>query len=306
MKPYETYQNLEGETMTERDLKQVGSKFWGKGKWDNFILPFLPKDCTGLDFVDMGCNAGLFLKYAQDLGFNRIIGVDSNKESVERGMNHPQRKNYKIILNKMELAIDDLPIVDYTLLANSHYYFNIVNWVRYLDKLRFKSKYVIVVSAEKNHINKCWAQADIEHIRGYFKDWKEVGFVDELPTDGDPDPRRMWSLCFENPNIEKVDTNDLDNSNHTQYGFYIDIDDNKKDYHRTKYYLTLRTYKSKMTKEQVEEFVEDKIRTFFNIKENGQREPILVDRIRRDLIRDGNHRCRMLWKLKRKAWVRFI
>ena len=306
MKPYETYQHLDGETMTSRDLKQIDSKFWGKGKWNNFIRPFLPKDCKGLDLVDMGCNAGLFLKFAQDLGFERIIGVDSNKESVERGMSHPLRQKYKIIEKRMEDAIDDLPIVDYTILANAHYYFNIVDWVNYVEKLKFKSKYVIIVTAEKRHINRCWTQAGVGHIRGYFRDWKEVGFINELPTEGDPDPRRMWSLCFESPYIDKVDTNSLDTSNHTQYGFYTDIDDNKKNYHRTKYYLTLRTYRTKMSKEQVEEFVEDKIKTYFDIKDNGQKNALLVDRFKKNWVLEGNHRCRMLWKLNRKAWVRLI
>lgn len=85
MKPFETYQPLEGEIMTERDRKQVGSKFWNRGKWDNFVKPHFLNDCNGLSLVDMGCNAGLYLKYAKDMDFGRVIGVDSNTESVERG-----------------------------------------------------------------------------------------------------------------------------------------------------------------------------------------------------------------------------
>src|SRR5574343_485811 len=88
MKPFETYQYLAGEPMTDRDKVEVGSKFWNKGKWDNFVLPIIPKDLGDLKeqtFVDMGCNAGLFLKFASEMGFGRVIGVDSNEQAVKRG-----------------------------------------------------------------------------------------------------------------------------------------------------------------------------------------------------------------------------
>ena len=129
MKPFSEYQHLEGEPLTDRDKKQVGSKFWGRGKWDHFVLPHLPKNCKGLSIVDMGCNAGLFLKFAQEIGFSKGIGIDGNLESVTRGMNLKGRKNYTIRHSDMKNCIEDLPIVDYTLLVNAHYYFNMIDWV---------------------------------------------------------------------------------------------------------------------------------------------------------------------------------
>lgn len=58
--------------MTERDKKEVGSKFWNQGKWDNFVLPFIEDDCKDMTLVDVGCNAGLFLKLAKDKGFRPL------------------------------------------------------------------------------------------------------------------------------------------------------------------------------------------------------------------------------------------
>ena len=60
MKQFSNYQYIDGE-MSERDKKEEGSKFWNKGKFDNFVKPFLPEDCKNMTFIDMGCNAGVFL-----------------------------------------------------------------------------------------------------------------------------------------------------------------------------------------------------------------------------------------------------
>ena len=71
MKSFSNYQYTGGE-MNERDKQEVRSKFWNEGKWNNFIKPFLPKDCGEMTFIDIGCNAGLFLKMAKEFGFKRV------------------------------------------------------------------------------------------------------------------------------------------------------------------------------------------------------------------------------------------
>lgn len=310
MKDFATYQHLPDGPMTDRDRKQVGSKFWGRGKWDNFIVPHLPNDGTGLSLVDMGCNAGLFLNFAIERGFGsgpgaRVIGVDSDHASVERGNGWAKLngKTYEIRERKMEQCIDELPIVDYTILSNAHYYFTINDWLEYLDKLRLKTHRVIVVTAEKNHINRCWASADVESIRRYFKDWKEVSFVDELPTEGDPDPRRLWSLCFESPLIEKVDTDTLDSSNHVQDEFYAELDEGKQ-FAQTRYYRIIEKYRrGKWSSERLTTWFAERVRVYADLKKNGLKTAILVDQGIR--ILDGNHRFAMMRNLGyKKVFIR--
>lgn len=290
MKPFQTYQYLEGYPMTERDKVEVGSKFWNEGKWDNFVLPFLPDDCKGQVLIDMGCNAGLFLKLAKEKGFERVVGVDSDKDAVTRGLEWRNKNgdNYKIILSPMEKVIDELPVADYTVLANAHYYFTINDWLDYLDKLQYKTRYCIIVTAEKHHINRCWASAGLDDIRVYFKNWEEVGFINELPIEGEIGARRLWAFLFKSPFVERIEMAKLDRGNHVQDQFYRELDEGK-DYHDTRYYRIIEKYRRhKWSKERLEGWFEDRVKLYNDVKENGLKRPLYVDR---DLkILDGNHR----------------
>ncbi len=273
--------------MTDRDKAEVGSKFWNKGKWDNFVLPLIKEDPKELTLVDMGCNAGLFLKYAQDLGFGKIIGVDFNPAAIVRGEAWRDENGFKYEFRcgAMEKALPDLPMADYTVLANAHYYFYIKDWLDYLDALQNKTRYCIIVTADKMNHQISIASADPTAIKGYFKNWDMVGFVNELPTEGDPSPRKLWGLCFKSRSIERVPM-ELDCGNHVQDGFYEDIDAGK-DYHRTRYYRILKPYRKHWTQEQLDKFCLEKITLFESVKKNGQLRPIIVSPNNRVL--DGNH-----------------
>src|SRR4030043_191902 len=147
---FDDYQYLEGEPVDDFVKKTINSKFWNRGKWDNFILPFLPEDCFKMTFIDMGCNAGLFLKFAQDKGFERIVGVDVNKEAINKGIDWRDKNGgiYKLLCSRVEESIDDLPVADFTVLANIHYYLRMSDWIEYLDKLQFKTRYCIIVTSK--------------------------------------------------------------------------------------------------------------------------------------------------------------
>jgi hypothetical protein len=241
----------------------------------------------------MGCNSGLFLKMAEDMGFDRVVGVDSDTKAVERGIKWKDEHggNYKIIESPMEKCIDDLPLADYTVLANSHYYFTINDWLDYLDKLQYKTRYCIIVTAEKNHGNRCWAHADLVSIRRYFKTWEEVGFIDELPLKGDPSPRKLWGLCFKSPFLERVPIDSLDSSNHVQDSFYKELDEGK-DFHNTRYYRIIEKYRRNVwSKERLESWFNDRVSLYEDVKKNGVKKPTLVDLDQR--ILDGNHKYSM-------------
>lgn len=286
--------------MLDRDKLEENSKFWVKGKWDNYVLPFLPKDCKNLTLIDMGCNAGVFLELAEKKGFN-AIGVDADKEAVKRGLRYRKRNGgkYRIIYRDMRRCIDDLPVSDFTILANAHYYFPIDHWLEYLNKLKEKTCYVIIVTAQKTR-KYSKASADLADIRNYFKNWDEVGFVDELPLEGDPFPRRLWSFCFKNRDVERVPIENICRGNRVQEGFYIELDKGV-DLFKTRYYRILRSYRKEWPKEKLEKFMYSKKELYEDIKKNGLKKAIIVDSNGRVL--DGNHRARMLERLGNKTVI---
>ena len=292
-KPFSSYQYLENTIMTDRDKREVGSKFWNEGKWNNFVKPFLKVDPRESVFVDMGCNAGLFLKFAEGMGFDRVVGVDSDKEAIDRGIKWRDEHSgkYQMLNMRMEECIDVLPVADYTVLANAHYYFTINDWLDYLDKLQYKTRYCIIVTAEKHHLNRCWASADIKDIRTYFKNWDEVGFINELPIKDDPMPRRLWGLCFKSRFVEKTPIDSLDSGNHVQDRFYEELDKGTK-YQDTRYYRILVKYRKKWGLEKLNRWTEERIRVYEDLKKNGLLRPIIVDS--ENKILDGNHRYAMM------------
>jgi hypothetical protein len=300
MKSFSNYQYVKGEEMLDRDKLEANSKFWVKGKWDNFVLPFLPKNCKGLTLVDMGCNAGVFLELAENKGF-RAIGVDADKTAVKKGLRYRRRNggHYKIMYRDMRNCIDDLPAADFTILANSHYYFPIDHWLEYLNKLKEKTCYVIIVTAQKMR-KYSKASADLPDIRNYFKDWDEVGFVDELPLEGDPFPRRLWGLCFKNRNVERVDIESLCSGNNVQNTFYPELDKGV-DPLKTHYHKILVRYRKGWSTETLNKFMQAKKELYEDVKKNGVKNALIVDLTGR--VMDGNHRYQMLKHLGNKTVI---
>jgi len=301
MKKFSEYQHVSGEPMTDRDKKEANSKFWGKGKWDNFILPLLPKRCEDMTFVDMGCNAGLFLGFAKKKGFQDVRGVDSNEEAIKKASINEE--GIKTWCGDM---IDvDLPLADYVVFVNSHYYLNVGDFILLLDKLRNRTRYCLIVSGDKRtypHL----ASSRADDIRNYFKDWKEVDGVDQIDPTGDPSPRKLWTLAFKSPSLKRVSMMGLDCGNNVQSGFYKELDDGVL-YDKTKYYKILKGYRLKKnpeslsiwTKDELVKFAKDKVALYESIKNDGLMQPIVVNKIGK--ILDGNHRYMMLKHLGHKT-----
>jgi hypothetical protein len=300
MKPFNVYQYLEGEQMTDRDKLEIGSKFWNKGKWDNYVLPFLPDNPQNMTFVDMGCNKGLFLKLAEEMGFKDVVGVDSDSEAVDKGtvwkMTHNHQ--YRFLNIPMEKSISQLPVADYTLFANSHYYMTINDWLDHIDQLQYKTRYVIIVTAEKSHKNKCWVLSDVEAIRKYFETWEEVGFIDALPTADDPMPRKLWGLCFKSPFVQRIPIDSITSRNTMQQNFYGELDRGIK-YIDTRYYRYISKYRVKWPESRRNRWFEERLVVYEDVKKNGLKKPILVDS--GNVILEGNHRYFMLKNLGYKS-----
>jgi hypothetical protein len=301
MKQFANYQYIPGEPMTDRDKQEVGSKFWNEGKWENFVLPFLPNDCSDMTLVDMGCNAGLFLKLAEDKGFGKVIGIDSNREAINKAIAYREKNNgtYDIQRRSMQRTIKHLPLADFTILANAHYYFLVGDWLDYLDMLRTKTRYCVIVTADKRE-RLCWASANITEIRRYFIDWEEVGIIDDVPLEGDPYPRKLTGICFKSNLIERVPIESLGNGNSLQKGFYGQLDVGIKPL-ETRYYSRQKRYrknKKRWPKQRLERYMFLKVKLYENVKANGLYKAIIIGLNNR--ILDGNHRHEIMKHLGHK------
>lgn len=299
MKQFSNYQHVDGEIMNERDKQEVGSKFWNKGKWDNFVLPFLPKDCNGLTLIDMGCNAGLFLKLAEDKGFSKIIGIDRNKEAFRRAVSYRERNggSYELRRHYFERCLDQLPVSDYTILANAHYYFSINCWFDYLDRLALKTQYCIIVTAAKRE-KICNASAKTVDIKKYFKYWDETGNVPELSLKDDPYPRTQWSFCFKSPLIERVSMDSLNANNEFRNDYFKELDQGV-DPLKTCYYEFTKERRVTWPERTIIKYILDKAILYEDIKKNGLLHPIIVNSDNN--VIDGNHRYGIMKHLGYKS-----
>ena len=238
----------------------------------------------------MGCNAGIFLKLAEEKNFESVIGVDSHREAINRAIRFKERIGGKYIIQRrqMEGSIDFMPVSDFTILANVHYYLTINAWLDYLDKLQYKTKYCVVVTAKKSSHNLFKASPDVEDIRKYFKNWDEVGAIENVSTDNDPFPRQVMSLCFKSRFIDRTKISDLIYDNHLQQGLWEEIE-RGADTLNTNYYKDLKVYrKGKWSDDKLARFIEEKAKLLENIKDNGLLTPIIIDS--NNAILDGIHR----------------
>jgi len=192
------YQNIAINRAEFEDPKRKESKFWNEGKWDNFIKPLLPQE-RGV-FIDIGCNAGLFLKTAVDEGFRDVYGVESNGHVMEQAERFREQNGYpyKLIHQTVgkNLDLDQLPLADVVLLSNTHYYIPIPAFANLVDRLKSKAVYCIVVSGKARG----WEGCPRHHFfstKGYFNGWQVARVIEGLEEGGDPAPRKqMWSALF--------------------------------------------------------------------------------------------------------------
>ncbi len=310
------YQNLPG--FDEVDPKRRKSEYWNVGKWKNFINPLLPKDCKNMTFIDMGCNAGLFLKMAKDKGFGKCIGIEKSRSTLKEGEKYRKKTGYDYqLLNQtmgVDFNLDRMPVADVTLLANVHYYMKVGDFLEYLDKLRRKTLYCIVVTSNHKSPSHHWRPSGmIPDVRNYFKEWIEEDAIYRVKYNSrllnDPAPRKLWSLRFKSQ-LKRVKIDDLKwgASGHSsgkhllrdelaeivlQRGkydrTYFDLRDSEH-IKKTRYF---RTWVSRdWTEDRALDFTIERLNTMLDVSLNGMKKPIWIQLDNK--IIDGGHRVSIM------------
>jgi glycosyltransferase involved in cell wall biosynthesis len=302
------------------------SKFWNGGKWNNFVAPLLIGPAANETFVEMGCNSGLFLQLAKGAGYETVVGVDKSRSACKVGEEY--RKvlglDYRILHRTVGVNYDwdEVPVADVTLLSTVHYYFDITDWLAYLDRLRWKTLYCLIVSRSVDPDAHWRPSGEMADIRNYFRDWTEVGAISDVSTKGDPSPRELWSLAFKS-NLTRMNIDDIyiKNERHgTWTQTYKEMDGAKRELaelvsskHRvdmedTAYFKKWKERvkgQRRWTDKRVREFVGSKIKLMEDVRDNGLRDPIIVKLAGQ--ICDGGHRLAILRAMGHKtAIVRFV
>ena len=305
------YQNIPLEGVVEQNANRKDSKFWNEGKWENFIRPLLPVTVTDQTFVEMGCNAGLFLKLAEDYGFRNVVGVEKDNTPVSEGLRYRDSIGYHYKMLKRTLGgqfgengnfnIDELPIADYTVMSTFHYYIDINSWIKYLDRLKSKTRYVLIVSRPVMRRMHWRAYSSHEDLKVYFSDWEEMGMADDVSPEGDPSPRNLFSVLFKSPVLDRIALTDIDTREPRDNSMYVamrdlaeqvSIDDSI-DPLKTEYYENwLQRKEGRWAKRTINKFVLGKFNMMLDVKENGMKDPIILDQANR--ICDGGHRLAIL------------
>ena len=314
------YQNIkiDGQDLG-RNPKKKYSKFWNEGKWDTFINPLLPEDCADMTFVEVGCNAGLFLKMAEKKGFRDVVGFDKSRSTIKEGVRYRDSLGlkYKILYRTVDhnFNFDEIPVADVTVLSTVHYYFTLNDWLKYLDQLQYKTQYCLIVSRHLKKTNHWVPSTEFSDIRLYFKDWKEIGAICDISSKRDPYPRdeELYSLMFESRlKRRKIDDIYIKNvrlgrSTQCAKRMIIPLKKLAKEVAQndtinvlnTEFYKEHIDRRDKKRHKNARKFVQEKIDVMYDVKHNGLKEPLLVQLSGQ--ISDGGHRLAILKEMGYKS-----
>jgi hypothetical protein len=289
------------------------SAFCNEGKWNNFILPLLPKDPHEMTFVEYGSNAGLYLAMADDYGFDHVVGFESDRRAHEMAERYKQSvdKYYKTLHETFSESFDfnKLPIADVTLLANFHYHIPIVDFVYLLDNLKYKTVDLLIVSVEDAQ-NVHWRPpTNVEGIRQCMADWEEVGYIPckELV---DPHPRNMFSLLFRSKLRRRILNDLVDRAGKPvnlgdAFNLFIQnsVNDPTFDYKKSLHYKKVYFQKEKKWSiEQIDSFVENEMTLMRDLEKHGMKKPVLINE--KNIILDGDHRINFLLSMGYKTVIK--
>jgi len=274
------------------------SHFFNEGKWRWFIEPLLPDDPQDRTFVEIGCNAGLFLKLATEYGFRDVVGVEADAENCAMAERYRDAHglNYRILHRTVgrDFTWDELPVADVVLLANVHYYIHMGDFLPFLDRMLYKTIDCIVVSRWMRDKKHGHPLPDIDGIRHMFRDWEMVRILQTS---------HVHSLLFRS-RLQRQPIDDHTTSwwHYPKHQELIDIvqsgrDIQLEDTENWRYWVQRKqTDKAKAedrwTDDEVRAHVQARLDFTRDMLENGMKEPILVRPDRIGL--DGGNRAAVL------------
>jgi hypothetical protein len=302
---------IDGKYLPEEYKNRRDSNFFNEGKWQNFIEPLLPTDrLEDRTFVEIGCNAGIYLRMAKEYGFRNVWGVEKDIDTVVAAQQYREflGMDYHLLHRDVGLSFswNELPVADVVLLANVHYYIHMSDFMPFIDRMRFKTIYCIVVSRQMRDKKHGYPMPEIEPIRAMFKDWEleRILTTSSNMLDGDPHPRRMHSLLFKS-DLRRQPISDYTTrtQKYIKQQEYIDMvnagqpltfegTENWRYWKKRKQEDKSPNSKYRWTDEQIKQHLKRRYDLVKSLMERGMREPTLAFPDRANI--DGGNRAQIL------------
>lgn len=251
-------------------------------RWEKFILPLLP---SGGLMVDLGCNAGFYMRQAVDLGF-RTIGVEIDDDYLEHARYWESLDPKGVIIIKGDLSKYELPACQVALLANVHYWLTQRQLNKLINHLKERALSVIVVGRHRrSKLHKSFC--DLGSLRALFPDFTEGKSV----IGG-----KHYSVILHNPNLIEKEVDEVFNnqpltkSRKFLPSFSKLIADSSDPFHSDYFcYLRWRGFRN------ARDLLMKRVDLIADVRINGIKNPLLLGRMingkyEKDRLSDGNHR----------------
>jgi hypothetical protein len=239
-------------------------------RWDNLIKPLIPFEGEGRLFIELGSNAGFYLRKAKEMGFN-VMGIDNNPGFVKQARFWEEKEPRGVRTIEGDLVDWDFPCASIILLANVHYWLTPNQLARVVRRLRRKALYVIVVGRHRHHPT-MKSPNDTRTLKWVFGKWR----IAKTATTA-----KHYAIRFKSKLLEK-DVGELLVYQKTSKYFYPTFIDFIKG--RGEMYLR---YLKKNISTKGERYYHRHGELLKSIKENGILTPIRVDG---GTVINGNHR----------------
>jgi len=277
------YQNaiINGKTMPAQRRRDTSQR-----RWKVLLEPLIPPDGKGRLFLELGCNAGYYLRMASEYGYN-TLGIEREERFIEQAKYWEAQEPAGVRVEYGDINEYEIPANFITLMANVHYWQTPEQVERIVEQMRANSLYVIMVSrhnTSERHLSDCTEKAVME----WFSEWELV--------DGRRDGK-FFALILKNPDLREYEVKNLFNVqpfNRSKkfleaFREFIDLNISRRryTYNHTKYwnYCKWRGWQPKVKHHRT---LRGKVMT---MERYGITRPIEVHA--NGIMKDGNHRLIM-------------
>lgn len=166
-------------------------------RWQELIAPLVPMGGDGRLFLELGCNAGFYLRKARALGY-RAVGVEKEPAFVEQALLWEREEPAGVTIKAADMLEYDIPACHVALLAHVHYWLESKELDDLLARLRERSLFLIV---QGKHRGESKIPPDrLQLLRRMAGDWLAIS---QTRT------KRHYAVLFRSPALFEMETNEL-------------------------------------------------------------------------------------------------